>query len=66
MITKDMVIGDVLRQYPQTAEVFLNLGMHCLGCPSAVMEDVQSAAVVHGHDPDELVADLNKVVEAAK
>ncbi|MCL1790631.1 MAG: DUF1858 domain-containing protein [Peptococcaceae bacterium] len=63
MITKDMVIGEVLREFPQTAEVFLSMGMHCLGCPSAVMEDIQSAAVVHGRDPDELVADLNKAIE---
>lgn len=62
MITKDMIIGDVLRQYPQTAGVFISLGMHCLGCPSATMEDVQSAAITHGRNPDELVADLNKAI----
>ena len=62
MITKDMVIGDVLRKYPQTAEIFLKMGMHCLGCPSATMEDIQGAATVHGRNPDELVADLNKAI----
>jgi hybrid cluster-associated redox disulfide protein len=63
MVTKDMMIGDVLRQFPQTAEVFLSLGMHCLGCPSATRESVEEAAASHGHNPDKLVADLNKVIE---
>ncbi|NLI90792.1 MAG: DUF1858 domain-containing protein [Peptococcaceae bacterium] len=62
MITKDMIIGQVLRKYPETAEVFLSLGMHCLGCPSATMESVEGAAITHGKDPDELVDELNQVV----
>ena len=62
MITKEMVIGQVLREYPQTAEVFLSLGMHCLGCPSATMESVEGAARTHGRDPDELIKQLNEIV----
>lgn len=62
VITKEMVIGQVLRAYPQTAEVFMELGMHCLGCPSATMESVEGAAITHGKDPDELVEELNKVI----
>ena len=64
MITKDMVIGQVLRKYPQTAEVFLSLGMRCLGCPSAAMESVEEAAMTHGRNPDDLVKDLNKAITA--
>jgi hybrid cluster-associated redox disulfide protein len=62
MISKEMVIGQVLRQYPQTAPVFFSLGMHCLGCPSAAMESVEGAAMVHGRDPDELVEELNNII----
>lgn len=62
MITKEMLIGQVLKQYPETAEVFLKLGMHCLGCPSATMESVEGAARTHGKDPDKLVEELNRVV----
>lgn len=62
MITKDMVIGQVLRQYPETAEIFLALGMHCLGCPSSTMESVEGAAITHGRNADELVAELNKAI----
>jgi len=66
MITKDMTVGEVLRAYPETVQVFLNLGMHCLGCPSSTMESVEGAALTHGRNVDELVAELNKVIEAKK
>jgi hybrid cluster-associated redox disulfide protein len=62
MITKEMIIGQVLREYPETAKFFLELGMHCLGCPSATMESIEGSALTHGKDPDELVAELNKAI----
>ena len=34
-ITKNSIIGDVLDQYPDTAELFFSIGMHCLGCPAS-------------------------------
>ena len=34
-ITKDTIIGDILDVAPQTAPIFLSIGMHCLGCPSS-------------------------------
>ena len=39
-ITKDTIIGDILDVAPQTAPIFLSIGMHCLGCPSSRGEDV--------------------------
>jgi hybrid cluster-associated redox disulfide protein len=62
MINKDMTVGQVLRLYPQTVPVFLNLGMHCLGCPSSTMESIEGAARTHGKDVDDLVNQLNKVI----
>jgi len=44
MLTKEMTVGQVLRSYPQTVQVFLELGMHCLGCPSSTMESIEGAA----------------------
>ena len=32
-IDKNSIIGDVLDSYPETAEFFMEIGMHCLGCP---------------------------------
>jgi hybrid cluster-associated redox disulfide protein len=61
-ITKDTIIGDVLDMYPQTAEIFLGIGMHCLGCPSSRGESIEDACAVHGNDADKLVADINALV----
>ena len=59
-ITKDMIIADVLRMDPGTAEFFFEIGMHCLGCPSASGESVEDACAVHGADCDELIDRINE------
>lgn len=58
-ITKDSIIGDVLDMNTDTAPFFLEMGMHCLGCPSARGESIAQACEVHGVDADELVAKIN-------
>ena len=59
-VTKDSIIGDVLDFDRNTAPYFFEMGMHCLGCPSARGETIEQACMVHGVDPDELVAKLNE------
>jgi hybrid cluster-associated redox disulfide protein len=58
-ITKDMLIGDVIRQKPETIKTLLNIGLGCIGCPSRQVESIEQAATVHGIDVDELVRKLN-------
>ena len=58
-ITKNMLIGDILDKEPGTAVFFLEMGMHCLGCPSARNESVAQACMVHGVNADELIAKIN-------
>lgn len=58
-VTKDTVIMDVLLMDEGTAPFFLEIGMHCLGCPSASGESIEQACAVHGVDADELVEKLN-------
>ena len=62
-VTKDTIILDVLRIDAETAPFFLEIGMHCLGCPSASGETIEQACAVHGTDCDELLAKLNKHFE---
>ncbi|MBQ7902002.1 MAG: DUF1858 domain-containing protein [Clostridia bacterium] len=62
-ITKDTIIMDVLRIDPETAPFFLEIGMHCLGCPSASGETVEQACMVHGVDCDELVEKINDFIK---
>lgn len=54
-ITKDMTIAQALRVDQNIIPVLLDIGMHCLGCPSAQGETLEEAAMVHGIDPDELM-----------
>ena len=59
-IEKTIKIGELLEKYPNKAEILLNAGMHCLGCPASQAETLEEACMVHGIDVDELVAELNK------
>jgi len=59
-VTKDSIIGDVLDMDEGTAEFFLEIGMHCLGCPAARGETIEEACAVHGTDADELVEKINE------
>ncbi len=59
MVTKDMILGDLLRENANAAEVLMSCGMHCLGCPSAQMESIEDACAVHGLDVEEVLAKLN-------
>ncbi len=63
-VTKDTIIADVLRMDAGTAPFFLEIGMHCLGCPSASGESVEAACMVHGVDADELIAKINAYLES--
>ncbi len=62
-VTKDTIILDVLRLDQGTAPFFLEIGMHCLGCPSASGESIAEACAVHGVDADELVNKLNEYLK---
>ena len=63
-ITKDMTIGQALQLNQNIIPVLFEIGMHCLGCPSAQMETLEEAAMVHGIDVDELMAKIAAVEEA--
>lgn len=58
-ITKNTIIGDILDMDKTTAPFFLEMGMHCLGCPSSRGETLEQACMVHGINPDDLIAKLN-------
>lgn len=60
MITKEMILGDILSAKPEAAEILMGCGMHCLGCPSAQMESLEDACMVHGLPVDEVLARLNQ------
>ena len=58
-VTRSTMIGGLLQIDENIAPILLNIGMHCLGCPSSQMETIEEAAMVHGIDPDALVNEIN-------
>ena len=61
-ITREMPIGDVVQNYPQTIEVFLKHGLMCFGCAIARFENIEQGATAHGINVDTLIKDLNEAV----
>ncbi len=59
-VTKKSTIGEILARDIQTAKYFMEIGMHCLGCPASQAESIEEACMVHGTDADALVAKLNE------
>jgi len=61
-----MKINDVLKKYPETAEIFMKYGFHCIGCVAAGFESIEDGAKVHGIDIDKLVEELNEAIKSTK
>ena len=59
-ISKDMTIGELLEKAPEKADILLQAGMHCLGCPASQGETIEEACMVHGIDVEEIIKELNK------
>lgn len=58
-IQKEMTIGEVVRNYPESVKVLFAFGLGCVGCPSAQAETIEEACGVHGLDVEKLVKELN-------
>jgi hybrid cluster-associated redox disulfide protein len=69
MIKKEMLIGDVVSKYPDTAVVMMNNGLHCIGCHVSLSESIEEGASAHGlsaKDIDEMVKQMNKALKNNK
>lgn len=61
-ITRDSLIGDIIRVYPESIPILRSMGMGCLGCPSSAGESVANAAGIHGLSINKLVTELNDAI----
>jgi hybrid cluster-associated redox disulfide protein len=62
-VTKEMTIGEVLLKDMRSAAVFMEQGMHCIGCPMSQRETLEQACSAHGADCDVLIDELNNFFE---
>lgn len=64
VITKDMIISDVINANPELVRTFFEHGMMCIGCPASQGESIEQASMVHGINTDELITALNEALQA--
>ena len=65
-INEKTLIGEIVRNYPETVDILLSIGMHCLGCPASQMESLEEACMVHGLEAAPVVEALNnRIAEKA-
>jgi len=63
VITKDMTIGEIVSKYPETAQIMLSHGLHCIGCHVAGFETLEQGAIGHGIDLKKLLKNMNDAVK---
>lgn len=65
-ITKEMLLGDLVRKYPSLVEILLkDYGLHCAGCFANTFDTIEGGAKVHGmneREVEEMLEHLNKEV----
>lgn len=65
-VTKEMNIMEIAQKHPESIEVFHRYGLGCIGCAAARFENLEAGAKVHGYDPNAMVEDINKLIEAVE
>lgn len=63
MITRDMIISDIITQHPETLPVFKKFNLDCYECQIADLETLEHGAGVHKVNIDDLLASLNSVLK---
>lgn len=59
-VDKTMLIHEIIEIDPGNAAILMAAGMHCVGCPSAAMESLEEACMVHGMDCEEVISSINE------
>ena len=62
-VNKETRIGEIVQKYPESIDILMAAGMHCLGCAASQMESFEDACMVHGIDSQLLEDALNQVIE---
>ncbi|MGI5070303.1 DUF1858 domain-containing protein [Treponema pectinovorum] len=59
-VSGDMLVGQIVKDFPEAIDTLMEIGMHCLGCPSSQMESLNDAAFVQGLNPEDVVKKVNE------
>ena len=65
-VNEKTLIGEIVNTYPESIEVLLGVGMHCLGCRASQAESLEDACAVHGLDPVVVAKAVNSAIAAER
>jgi hybrid cluster-associated redox disulfide protein len=65
-VNGETLIGEIVSKYPESVEILLGIGMHCLGCPASQRESLAEACAVHGFNPQQVADAINRKIAEAK
>ena len=66
VVTGETLIGEIVTKYPETVDILLSIGMHCLGCPASRSESLQDACAVHGIPAEQIIDAINERIAEGK
>jgi hydroxylamine reductase len=65
-ISKTMMIGDAVSEYPDIVPIMIENGMHCIGCGASMFETLEEGFLGHGmsdKEIDKIMGEINKLVK---
>ncbi|MEI6305845.1 MAG: DUF1858 domain-containing protein [Deltaproteobacteria bacterium] len=62
MITRDMIIADIIREHPETLTVFKSYSLECYECQIADLETIEHGAGVHKVAIEDILDALNRAI----
>lgn len=65
-IDKNIQIGELVMNYPQSVDVLFNHGFHCIGCGLSAYETLEQGALAHGFDEATVEEIIRQIKDAVK
>ena len=65
LITKHTTINEIITSCPETVKFFNDLQMSCGSCFAVKFDTLESGALMHGMDADDLITRLNQFISSS-
>jgi len=65
-ITKEMFIGEIVMKHPESADIMMEYGLHCIGCHVGAHESLEDGSKAHGLEDKEINEMVDKINMAIK
>lgn len=63
VISTDLMVADIMNEWPATVQVFLKHRMGCIGCYLSPFDSLEDALMVHSIPTELFVNELHQVIE---